>query len=89
MIVDSHAHYDDEQFDTDRADVLKRIQEQDIVRVVNPASNLSSARKCIELSEAYDFVYCAVGIHPHDSQEYSQQSLEIIRKMAEHKKLLL
>ena len=41
MIVDSHAHYDDEQFDTDRADVLKRIQEQDIVRVVNPASNLS------------------------------------------------
>ena len=31
MIVDSHAHYDDEQFDTDRADVLKRIQEQDIV----------------------------------------------------------
>ncbi|NLK68337.1 MAG: TatD family hydrolase [Clostridiaceae bacterium] len=88
MIVDSHAHYDDEQFDTDRADVLKRIQEQDIVRVVNPASNLSSARKCIELSEAYDFVYCAVGIHPHDSQEYSQQSLEIIRKMAEHKKVV-
>jgi len=88
MIVDSHAHYDDEQFDTDRADVLKRIQEQDIVRVVNPASNLSSARKCIELSEAYDFVYCAVGIHPHDSQEYSQQSLEIILKMAEHKKVV-
>ena len=33
-------------------------------------------------------MYCAVGIHPHDSQEYSQQSLEIIRKKAEHKKVV-
>ncbi|HZK25988.1 MAG TPA: TatD family hydrolase [Thermoclostridium sp.] len=88
MIVDSHAHYDDKQFDTDRADVLKRVQQQGVTRVVNPASNLISAQRCIELSEEYDFVYCAVGIHPHDSQEYSQQSEEIIREMAAHKKVV-
>lgn len=88
MIVDSHAHYDDKQFDTDRADVLKRVQQQGVTRVVNPASNLISAQRCIELSEEYDFMYSAVGIHPHDSQEYSQQSEEIIREMAAHKKVV-
>ena len=36
MIVDSHAHYDDKQFDTDRDDVLEKIQQQGVIRVVNP-----------------------------------------------------
>lgn len=88
MIVDSHAHYDDEQFDADRDEVLKRIQQQGVVRVVNPASNLDSARKCIELSETYDFLYCAVGIHPHDSKEFSEETLESIREMASNKKVV-
>lgn len=88
MIVDSHAHYDDEQFDADRDEVLKRIQQQGVVWVVNPASNLDSARKCIELSETYDFLYCAVGIHPHDSKEFSEETLESIREMASNKKVV-
>lgn len=88
MIVDSHAHYDDEQFDTDRADVLERIQQQGVTRVINPSSNLYSAQKCIELSENYDFLYCAVGIHPHDSVELSEESLKNIRKLASFKKVI-
>lgn len=88
MIVDSHAHYDDEQFDGDRSDVLKRIQEQDVIRVVNPSNNLDSARKCIKLSKDYDFLYCAVGIHPHDSKEFSEKSLNSIGKFASFEKVV-
>lgn len=88
MIVDSHAHYDDEQFEPDRDEVLKSVQQQDVVRVVNPASNLDSARKCIELAEKYDFLYCAVGIHPHDADEYSESAADTVRKLALHKKVV-
>ncbi len=82
MIVDSHAHYDDEQFDQDRAEVLGRIRQQGVVRVVNPSSNLESARKCLALAKEYDFIYTAVGIHPHDASQFSQEALATLREMA-------
>ena len=88
MIVDSHAHYDDEQFDTDRDDVIRGIQQQGVIRVVNPASNLNSARKCIELSKKFDILYCAVGIHPHDAKEFSDEAVNIIREMALNDKVV-
>ncbi len=88
MIVDSHAHYDDEQFDNDRAEVLQRIRQQGVVRVVNPASNLASARRCIQLADEYDFIYTAVGVHPHDASEFSEETLATLRGLAGHKKVV-
>ena len=88
MIVDSHAHYDDEQFDTDRDEVLKSLRQHGVIRVVNPASNLDSARKCIELSRKYDFLYCAVGIHPHDARDFSAEALDALRDMALFEKVV-
>lgn len=88
MIVDSHAHYDDEQFDIDRADVLDRIRRQGVQRVVNPSSNLESARKCLMLAKEFDFVYIAVGIHPHDASQFSQEALDTLRDMARTPKVV-
>lgn len=82
MIIDSHAHYDDEQFDEDRKQVLEKIQKQGVVRVVNPASNLDSAVKCLRLSEEYSFLYTAVGIHPHNALECSSEALRKLRDLA-------
>jgi TatD DNase family protein len=88
MIVDSHAHYDDEQFDPDRAEVLERVRQQGITRVVNPSSNLQSARKCLAIAEAYDFIFTAVGIHPHDASQFSEDAMDTLRQMAENPKVV-
>ncbi len=88
MIVDSHAHYDDEQFDIDRAEVLDRLRQQGITRVVNPSSNLESARKCLALAKQFDFVYTAVGIHPHDASQFSREALDTLRQMAQTPKVV-
>ena len=88
MIVDSHAHYDDKQFDTDRDDVLEKIQQQGVIRVVNPSSNLDSARKCIALSKRFDFLYCTVGIHPHDAKEFSDEAIKTVRELALNNKVV-
>ena len=81
-------HFDDEQFDNDRAEVLQRIRQQGVVRVVNPASNLASARRCIQLADEYDFIYTAVGVHPHDASEFSEETLAALRGLAGHKKVV-
>lgn len=88
MIVDSHAHYDDEKFDDDRVEVLGRIQDQGVVRVVNPASNLESARKCLKLAESYDFLYTAVGVHPHDAKTFTEETLHEFEEMSRNRKVV-
>ena len=82
MIVDSHAHYDDEKFDEDRAEVMKRIHKQGVVRVVNPSSDLESVEKCIQLADDYDFIYTAVGLHPHEAKSFSLGTVDMLRETA-------
>lgn len=70
MIFDSHAHYDDEAFDEDRDEALKKIQEAGVKRVLNCGASLESSYKTLELVKKYDFIYGACGIHPQSAQEF-------------------
>ena len=65
-IFDTHAHYDDERFDRDRKEVLKMVREQGVGRIVNVGTSLAlgSIQKTIAMTEEYEFVYGAAGIHP-------------------------
>ena len=50
-IFDSHAHYDDEQFDGDRDELLRSLPSKGICAVINCASDLKSSATSAELSE--------------------------------------
>jgi TatD DNase family protein len=88
MLIDSHAHYDDERFDIDRDEVMKKIISHGVAAVVNPSTNLASMRKVLEMSESYDFLYAALGIHPHEAVEFSNSSLDAIREMSRSGKVV-
>jgi TatD DNase family protein len=88
MLIDSHAHYDDERFDIDRDEVMKKIISQGVAAVVNPSTNLASMCKVLELSESYDFLYAALGIHPHEAVEFTNTSLDTIREMSQSGKVV-
>ena len=46
MIFDSHAHYDDESFDTDREEMLKNyLPSKEVVGIINCASSFESIAK--------------------------------------------
>ncbi len=63
MIFDTHAHYDDEQFDIDRETVLSNLQSANI-KVVNVGASFEGSIKAFEYAGKYENVYGAVGIHP-------------------------
>lgn len=88
MYFDTHAHYDDEQFDTDRDGLLRAVHDSGVDLIVDPASNLASSRRVLEIAAAHDFVYCAVGVHPHDAKEMDGDSIELIRDMASSPKVV-
>lgn len=88
MIFDTHAHYDDAKFDTDRADLLGSLGEHGIGRVVNIGANIASTKASVALAEKYPFIYAAVGVHPSDAQELNDEVYEWLKGLTTHEKVV-
>ena len=86
MIIDTHAHYDDKAFDEDRDQLLAGMQQAGISRIVNIGSSLDACKRTLELMDKYDFIYGAIGVHPCDSDELTEESLSWIRQVSSHEK---
>lgn len=88
MIFDTHAHYDDKAFDDDRQTILSSMISNGVGRIVNVGANLSGSRRSIELSKEYDFVYAAVGVHPDDAAEITEEGLAKLYEMTQNDKVV-
>ncbi len=88
MYFDTHAHYDDEWFDADRDEVIASLPAAGVELVVNVGCDRASSEASIALAEKYDFVYAAVGWHPHDARTWDDGSADCIRRWAEHPKVV-
>ncbi len=75
LIFDSHAHYDDEQFDSDREGLLSSMPDKGVCGIVNAAVDEQSAAVGIRLSERFPFMYTAVGVHPQAAQGVDPERL--------------
>jgi len=87
-LVDSHCHLDVEQFDADRLAVLQRAQAAGVQLIVNPGIDLVHCRQAIALAEIHAAVYAAVGIHPNSSEDFSTNTLDKLRTLAQHPKVV-
>ena len=86
MIFETHAHYDDGRFDEDREQLLNSLKEAGVGPVINIGASLESTKQTMELAEAYDFVYAAVGVHPSEIHELNEESFQWITSLAHHPK---
>ena len=66
MLFDSHAHIDDEQFDDDRDQVIKRAYENGVTGIINVGTCMASSARSVALAGQHENIYAAVGIHPHE-----------------------
>ena len=69
MLIDTHAHLDFEQFDNDRDEIVSRASDAGVSYIINPGCDLATSRKAVELSQTYESVSAAVGIHPNSTAE--------------------
>lgn len=73
MIIDTHAHYDDEQFDPDRDELLKSMEAGGIGLIVDAGSTVASWEKIVKLTEEYPFMYGAIGVHPDEVSSLDEE----------------
>lgn len=79
---DTHAHYDDEKFEEDRAELLLALEKQGIAHVVNVGASISSSKKTLELVKQYPFFYGAVGVHPNETGELTEEEMDFLKSAA-------
>lgn len=76
MIFESHAHYEDRQFDADREALLESLKDNGIGYVVNVASSVETTEKSLALAEKYPWIYASVGVHPSDVGELTEEKFQ-------------
>lgn len=86
MIFESHAHYDSEQFDEDRYELLDSFPQNGIGCVVNVASSLKTTGQSLALAEKYPWIYASVGVHPSDIAELDDSGLAWLYDMCRQPK---
>lgn len=88
MFVDTHAHLFYPNFNGEIGDVLERAKNSGIDYIIVPGTDLASSVQAVELAEKYDFIYAAVGIHPHDTKEWTDSLLDNLEELAKNKKVV-
>jgi TatD DNase family protein len=90
MFVDSHAHLDGKQFDSDRDQVIARAREvgvQTIVAIGN-GNGPPALDAGVQLADKHPFMYATVGIHPHEARLASDDAYSEMERLARHPKVI-
>jgi TatD DNase family protein len=70
-LVDSHCHIDGSEYDSDREEVIARALDAGVTTMLNVGTGDPHSgvfERAVELAEAHNPVYAAVGVHPHDAK---------------------
>ena len=88
MLFDSHAHIDNQRFDSDRDEVLARARENGVTGIINAGACMPSSAASIELAEKYPEVYAAGGVHPHDAEGVKDEDYEQLADWSRHPRVV-
>ena len=87
-IIDTHAHYDDNAFDDDRYELLSSILSESVDSIITIGTSIEKSRFSVEITEKFDRVYAAVGIHPEDCENIPDDYIELLKEMSGNTKVV-
>jgi len=88
MLVDSHAHIDDERFDADRDEVVARALAAGVSLIINIGADMASSARSVALAEKYQGIYAAVGMHPHDAKDMQETDYAQLEYWTKHPRVV-
>lgn len=88
MIFDSHAHYDDGAYASDRDALIASLPLKGVEYVVNVGSSIRSLSWVMNMVNKHKLVYGAIGIHPDDSKDLNDEIFERMVRLCDHEKIV-
>jgi len=88
MIIDTHAHLQMKDYNSDRDAVLKRAKEAGVDYIINASFDLPSSQQAVKLAEEHENLFASVGVHPHDAKTLDDRAFDALRDFAKHPKVV-
>ncbi len=88
MLIDTHCHIADIEFDADRDAVIKAAIVAGVQKMIVIGTSLESSQRAIALAEQHPFLWATVGLHPHDAKAFDDKLFETFSQMASHPKVV-
>ncbi|MDQ0163427.1 TatD family hydrolase [Bacillus alveayuensis] len=88
MLFDTHAHLNAVQYEQDLEEVIQRAKDEGVSHIVVVGFDRPTIKRAMELTESYDFIYAAVGWHPVDAIDMTDEDLAWIKELASHPKVV-
>lgn len=88
MLIDTHCHYNHAAFDVDRAEAIARAREAGVACAVVIGYDLASSEWAVRLTQEFEGLYAAVGIHPNDAADATPEGLGRLEALARHPKVV-
>ncbi|EKF35973.1 MULTISPECIES: TatD family hydrolase [Bacillus] len=88
MLFDTHAHLNAEQYKEDLEQVIERAKSEKVEKIVVVGFDRPTITRAMELIEAYDFIYAAIGWHPVDAIDMTDEDLAWIKELSQHEKVV-
>ncbi|KEP25210.1 TatD family hydrolase [Bacillus zhangzhouensis] len=88
MLFDTHAHLNAEQYNEDLEQVIERAKSEKVENIVVVGFDRPTITRAMELIEEYDFIYAAIGWHPVDAIDMTDEDLAWIKELSQHEKVV-
>jgi len=90
VLIDSHCHLDDEQFDADRDAVIERARAAGVGRIiaVGTGKGPPGLDAGVLLAGKYEFMHATAGVHPHDAAKAGPCTFEALAALLRHPKVV-
>lgn len=77
-LFDTHAHLNDGRFTFDGGQeaLIAALRPAGVQLCTCVGADMASSAEVVELARRYDFLYAAVGVHPHDAKAFSEADVQ-------------
>ncbi|RFA35885.1 hydrolase TatD [Virgibacillus dokdonensis] len=88
MLFDTHVHLNARNFFEDRDETIQRAFDAGVTHMVVVGFDRATIPLAIEIAEQYETIYAAIGWHPVDAVDMTEQELEWIEELSSHPKVV-
>lgn len=88
MLFDTHVHLNARQYKEDRDEVIKRAFAAGVTYMTVVGFDRETISLAIKIAEQYDTIYAAVGWHPVDAIDFTEEDLKWIEELSSHPKVV-
>jgi len=87
-LIDTHCHLTFDELSGDIDTILARSNAAGVTEWITVGTDPQENQKAIEFAERFENMYAAIGIHPHDAKSVTEDTIQELKKLAQHEKVV-